>query len=565
MERLVSSDGPIVPFQTTRLVGRRVLVLSPHQDDETLGCGGAIAIHRQSGDPVKIVFLTDGAQADFRHEYVGQDYVGLREREARAAAEILGASDLEFWRLPDGLLPSSGAPLARLIELLAAYRPGLVYAPSPLEFHPDHRATAALVWTAVSQSPAEIDVAFFEVNRPFQANTLVDITSVVAQKRQACDAYVSQLANYPYGDCTLGLNRYRSLTVSPACEYAEGYFLLPGHEIAAAPIESFAPRQYRSAAPPPNRVPLASIIVRTRNRPALLREALASVRAQTQSDLEVIVVNDGGEDVRAVLDELRPQLDIRYQAHESPRGRAAAANTGLRMACGNYISFLDDDDILHPGHVGKLTAFLETTGAAAAYSDCEIGRYRWEGGALTLLGGRSLYKGIDFDLDRLHFGNYIPLMTVMFRRDLLTATDAFDEALDCLEDWDFLLRLATRAPFHRLAGITAEYRVLDAQRHDWARWWPVVYRKHEAFWTIDGVARAWPKLEASFEAREAALRDALVAVRADRDALQTELRLVRSSYPQRLADVLRRWLPSGLLGLPRRLAGALRGEASPGE
>jgi LmbE family N-acetylglucosaminyl deacetylase/glycosyltransferase involved in cell wall biosynthesis len=558
----VSPEGPFVPFQTTRLVGRKVLVLAPHQDDEALGCGGAILLHARHGDAVKVIFLTDGARGDVLREYDPADYVARRQREARQAAAALCVADLDFWNAADGELPATGEVLSRLIRVLQDYRPTLVYAPSPIEFHPDHRATAALLWQALQQVPIDADVAFFELNRPLQANVLIDITEVADIKRRACDVYVSQLANYPYTDAMLGLNRYRALTVATTCTYAEGYFVMAASEIAGRRIETFAERQHRTPHRPPAATPLVSIVVRTRDRVARLGEALASLHLQTQPDLEVIVVNDGGVDVRPAIAGWAGRLDIRYAWHDAPRGRAAAANTGLALARGKYIGFLDDDDRLYAGHIEKLTAHLEATGELATYSDCERTRYAWNGREFVPASRPRVYKGVDFDRERLRFGNYIPIMAVLFRRELLDGTGGFDESLECLEDWDFWLRLAERVSFRRLPGVTAEYRMFEEPAHDWRRWQSVIYRKHASFWTVENVAAVWPRIEASFEAREAGLMDALAEERRARDeeraALGAEVQLLRGSIPQRFSRGVRRVLPEWAVTFVRRMAAGWR-------
>jgi LmbE family N-acetylglucosaminyl deacetylase/glycosyltransferase involved in cell wall biosynthesis len=577
--RGVSDRGPAVPFQPTSLLGRRVLVLAPHPDDESLGCGGALILHARHHDPVKVVVLTDGAAGDAGNRYRRDEYIALRQREAREACDVLGIADLEFWSFPDGELTPDGAPLDRLVRLLDGYQPTLVYAPSPLEFHPDHRATAALLWRALQRVPPPGEVAFFEYNRPLHVNTLIDITPVIEQKTRACDAYRSQLANYPYTDCAVGLNRYRALTVSAVSRYAEGYVLMAGREIAGRPLETFALQQFLPAPRPAGEAaPLVTIIVRTKDRPARLREALASVLVQTQPDLEVVVVNDGGEDVTGVIEEFARHLDIRCSAHAVSSGRAAAANTGLKLARGKYINFLDDDDLLHPPHVEKLASFLETTGEGVAYSDCEAGRYDVVGPGLALAGPKRPYKGFDFDRERLYLGNYIPIMTAMFRHGLLAEVGLFDESLEFLEDWDFWLRLAARTDFRRLPGVTAEYRMLGGLKYDYGRWRRVVLGKHRRDWTVEELVRVGSRLEA-LEDRSAELdaalaeeraarrqeglgwgaaRDALRAerdgLRTERDGLRAELERLRHSSPQRLARLVRGRLPAGVV---RRLGALL--------
>ncbi|HDH97534.1 MAG TPA: glycosyltransferase family 2 protein, partial [Deltaproteobacteria bacterium] len=92
--------------------------------------------------------------------------------------------------------------------------------------------------------------------------------------------------------------------------------------------------------------PLVSVIVRTKERPDLLREALASLAAQTYSPVEAVIVNDGGMDVAEIVDDFLSDIDhIRYIHQSENGGRACAANMGLQSAKGEWIGFLDDDDL----------------------------------------------------------------------------------------------------------------------------------------------------------------------------------------------------------------------------
>src|SRR5205085_7928445 len=101
-----------------------------------------------------------------------------------------------------------------------------------------------------------------------------------------------------------------------------------------------------------------SVIVRTKDRPALLREAVESIRA-TRYPAEIIVVNDGGQ---------RPELsDVTLIHHESSKGRSAAANSGVNAAKNRFVAFLDDDDVFYPEHLATLSQAVQTAPKAAAW------------------------------------------------------------------------------------------------------------------------------------------------------------------------------------------------------
>jgi glycosyltransferase involved in cell wall biosynthesis len=120
------------------------------------------------------------------------------------------------------------------------------------------------------------------------------------------------------------------------------------------------------------------MIVRTRNRPSELREALQSLTRQKDVPLEAIVVNDGGEDVAGVVEEFAGSLDTTYIPLQPARGRCAAWNEGLRRARGSWIANLDDDDLYYPG---ALAALLEAAPDAetVVYGPVEAIRYEEDG------------------------------------------------------------------------------------------------------------------------------------------------------------------------------------------
>ena len=189
----------------------------------------------------------------------------------------------------------------------------------------------------------------------------------------------------------------------------------------------------------------------TYDRPELLRQALMSVLSQTETDFELLIVNDGGGDIKAVLDPLAdPRL--RLLEHPERRGQAAARNTALKAAQGRYIAYLDDDDLYYPQHLEVLRRAAEQTGVA--YSNAWrvfIG----EDGQET---GRDVPFCHDFDRELLLVANYIPLPCLMHARACLDETGLFDEGLSSLEDWELIIRLARRHDFIHLEAFTAEYR-----------------------------------------------------------------------------------------------------------
>src|SRR4051812_26082117 len=90
----------------------RVLVVSPHPDDESIGCGGTLRKHVLNGDSVHAIFLTSGEAGG--HGRSRDETIHLREREAQRASEILGLTTIEFWRQPDKELRATRPVVERL-------------------------------------------------------------------------------------------------------------------------------------------------------------------------------------------------------------------------------------------------------------------------------------------------------------------------------------------------------------------------------------------------------------------------------------------------------------------
>jgi LmbE family N-acetylglucosaminyl deacetylase len=201
---------------------KRVLVISPHPDDEAIGCGGTLRHHIVSGDEVHVLFLTSGEQGG--HGRPLAETIIVREAESAAAKKILGIHEIEFYHLPDGAVRATPSAVARLSTKLRSWRPDIIYVPHTGEMHPDHKAAARMVRLAVGGiKKTRPIVLMYEVWTPLQhMDEIVDITAYAKIKRQAIRAYRSQCAVMSFDDAALGLNRYRGEMFSwPEGEYAE--------------------------------------------------------------------------------------------------------------------------------------------------------------------------------------------------------------------------------------------------------------------------------------------------------------------------------------------------------
>jgi LmbE family N-acetylglucosaminyl deacetylase len=177
----------------------RVLVLAPHPDDETLGCGGTISRHARAGDSVCVVVVTDGGRSR-AHGLSRDEMVRLRHIEAREAVARLGPVDLEQWGFPEGEWHPE-ALQARLCETILRLRPSYIYTTSCVDFHPEHvrvgEALAAVLMTLPGDYKPLLRVYELQVPlTPILANMVCDISASLAEKRRALGAYRTQQGSF---------------------------------------------------------------------------------------------------------------------------------------------------------------------------------------------------------------------------------------------------------------------------------------------------------------------------------------------------------------------------------
>ncbi len=454
------------PGRAERVASESALVLAPHYDDEVLGCGGLVAQLTAGRAVVRVLFLTDGGGGG--EEVADRDAYRLRRREeAACAARVLGVAGIGELGLPDGQLALRLGEAARGIRrALLTQRPDLVLAPSPLEVTADHRAAFAALHRVLAPLRDEelgaLRVFLYEVNRPGFPDLLVDVSAEEERLAAAMACYASQQERHDYLGAALGIRRFRTHSLDPSVRLAEGY-----RRLALADFTTRSQTQLVAAlggVPELLAVregPRLSVVVRTKDRPALLAEALASLAASTYRRAEVVLVNDGGAPPAPPAEFPLPIVRVDLEGN---RGRAAAAEAGVAAAGGDFVTFLDDDDLASPEHLATLAGLASAPGVRVAYTDAAVGIYELEADGWRCRERRLPYSR-DFDPDLLLLDNYIPFNTLAIERALFAEVGAFDRTLPFFEDWDFLIRLAERVPFHHLREVTCEYRHFRGGAH----------------------------------------------------------------------------------------------------
>jgi LmbE family N-acetylglucosaminyl deacetylase len=219
------SEAHIVPYETQHLpVGDGPwLVFAPHADDESFGMGGTLAKASDAGIETELVIMTDGS--------LGGDQVDLvetRQEEAKAAAAILGINSTTFLNYSDRGLKVDNQTTGAVLNEIKRVRPRAVFFPGPFELHPDHRASAQLVWGALQQrKDLEVIPVSYEILVQSPVNTLVDISLQLEHKIKAMGVYKSQVNENRYESIALAMNELRSLTLPAEVSHAEGFYRFP--------------------------------------------------------------------------------------------------------------------------------------------------------------------------------------------------------------------------------------------------------------------------------------------------------------------------------------------------
>lgn len=216
------ANPEILPLRSVEAIAcSSALVVAPHPDDETLGCGGAIALLRDRGCNVQVLVISDGTLSHPSScKYPAPKLRALRESETISALAVLGvdATAVTFLRLPDGAVPTQEPEFSQAVASCCNYltqvAPQLIFLPLRYDPHPDHRASWKLIYTALANlnlSSRLIEYPIWDWDEtqrgslPNLPSWRLDISSVVELKQQAIALYRSQTTNLidddPEGFC----------------------------------------------------------------------------------------------------------------------------------------------------------------------------------------------------------------------------------------------------------------------------------------------------------------------------------------------------------------------------
>ncbi|MEH2259378.1 glycosyltransferase [Nostoc sp.] len=202
-------------------------------------------------------------------------------------------------------------------------------------------------------------------------------------------------------------------------------------------------------------IPKISVIIPAYNSEKTITHTIKSVLNQTLSDLELIVINDGSEDSTLdIVTQIKdPRIKILSYANA---GGNVSRNRGLQLAVGEFVSFLDADDLWTPDKLqSQLKALQENATATVAYSWTD---YIDENGEIVLSGTHSTANGDVYE--KLLVTNFLENgSNPLIRREALIKLGGFDESLSAAQDWDMWLRLACQFDFVCVPSVKILYRI----------------------------------------------------------------------------------------------------------
>jgi N-acetylglucosamine malate deacetylase 1 len=220
----------VIPIPITAPFGKSMLVLAPHQDDEIIGCGGALALQMLSGHSASVVILQDGADEHDSVSMSREEMRELRNAESRDAARQIGIDAPIFFGLTDlrSNVDTTAAALRQIIEERAV---DVVFTPFVLDGHPDHRACNFILAKALANLTCRVRTMQYEVWSNCIPNVLVIIDQVADKKDTmlACFKFANEAHDYAHA--TKGLNMFHSrLLPAGDARYVECFFELPRAE-----------------------------------------------------------------------------------------------------------------------------------------------------------------------------------------------------------------------------------------------------------------------------------------------------------------------------------------------
>ncbi len=193
----------------------RILILTPHPDDESIGCGGLLLKYAEQCD---VILLTDGAKGN--RDWTEEKTRKVRKKEFQNAMKWSGVRNYEMWEIPDLKLNDHKHELDKID--FSAYNYILV--PGRIESHPDHKVIYDEIRKNIKRKKVRIKLLEYEVWTPMvNPSHYLDITKLIRKKKSLIQIYQCALMHIDYDRRITALNYYRGIHYG--CRFAECYHL----------------------------------------------------------------------------------------------------------------------------------------------------------------------------------------------------------------------------------------------------------------------------------------------------------------------------------------------------
>ena len=192
---------------------KRIMIISPHQDDEVIGCGGTILKYLQMSTDIIILYITDGRY--------GRILNADRNIEAMEAWNGYNVNQI-FLLYEDSHINENC--ISDFINLLLKYKPEIIFIPWLLDNHIDHRNVNIFLSKAIKKTSLNSIISMYEVLYPLYVNKLVNITNEFNEKSKILDIYTSQIGYLNLQNITKEMNVLRAMLLRlKSIKYAEAF------------------------------------------------------------------------------------------------------------------------------------------------------------------------------------------------------------------------------------------------------------------------------------------------------------------------------------------------------
>jgi LmbE family N-acetylglucosaminyl deacetylase len=184
-------------LQLATIDAKKILVLAPHVDDETIGCGGTIVSLADEGKDVHCLYITDGAKSVSTED--ADVLIKKRKEEAYKVKEILGIASISFFDEPDGNVSPNVGFVEKLMDYIETFKPEVIFCPTFVDCHTDHVQTGIALAKALQSCSFGGQVWCYEINCPIEPaaiNAVIDVTKYQPKKEKAIDVFQSQAIDF---------------------------------------------------------------------------------------------------------------------------------------------------------------------------------------------------------------------------------------------------------------------------------------------------------------------------------------------------------------------------------